>query len=303
MPAGQALQVVKQVLVDGFADAGAQLAPEGASYQAADGGAGYGGQQRASGASDDAGRGTQAGTGSGAAQRAGCPTGNTSHGADGAADGAAMVAGCDARRGAAGTLGHRKLLEKSGWERQQGKDNGTGLEQATFGKAHQPLPRDHEVIEHAHVHEGQGLLEGLGDRQVGGGRFGMAAGMVVGQHDRGSVAGEGLDHDLAGVNGGLGERSPEHLDHGQDVMLRVQKHYAEDFVGAVGEQQAQVVAHGVGGRQHVALADVNGQEVEGVLDQGRAAVAQAGRGERLVRKKAGDGVTAERGVGHGELQK
>ena len=62
------------------------------------------------------------------------------------------------------------------------------------------LPGDDEVVEHAHVHEGEGLLQGVGEIDVGARGFGHAAGVVVRQHHRRGVVVQRAQHDLARVD-------------------------------------------------------------------------------------------------------
>lgn len=59
---------------------------------------------------------------------------------------------------------------------------------------------DDEMVEHLHVDQGQGSLEGVGQLLVGPAGFSHAGGMVVGEDDGCCVVLQGQLDDLAGID-------------------------------------------------------------------------------------------------------
>lgn len=106
--------------------------------------------------------------------------------------------------------------------------------------------RDHQVIQHADVEEGEGLLEAGRDGTIGRARLGISAGVVVKEDHCGGVVGKcPLGHDagmdFAPVDGALKE-----MLGGKDAVAGVQKHCAKHFVVQVRAAGSEVVA-GTGG--------------------------------------------------------
>src|SRR5690606_20016784 len=67
----------------------------------------------------------------------------------------------------------------------------------------------HEVVEQAHVHQVQGLLQPGGDRAVGGAGLAAAAGVVVAHDDRRRVVAQRAPDHLARVHLGAVDRAAE----------------------------------------------------------------------------------------------
>ncbi|WP_221480113.1 hypothetical protein [Acidovorax soli] len=108
--AGNALQVVEQVLVDNVANRSTDLAADSTAQQYAKGGTGNGAQQAAS----RAGKGTHRCTRLGTAKSACCTTGCTRHGANDTAGTAGDVSADDAGGRTMGTKDHGKSPERMG---------------------------------------------------------------------------------------------------------------------------------------------------------------------------------------------
>lgn len=86
------------------------------------------------------------------------------------------------------------------------------------------------MIEHAHVHQAERLLEPRGQRPVCRARCRIAARMVVRKNHRRRVAAQGfLDH-FARMNLCAVDRAAEHLRVVDQPMARVQEQHREDFV-------------------------------------------------------------------------
>jgi len=111
------------------------------------------------------------------------------------------------------------------------------------------------MIEHPHVDQRQGAFQGLGEELVGVARLGDAAGVVVGEDDRGGIVVQGALDDFAGVHAGLGEGAAKQFFAGDDAVLRVEKETEENFMAQAGEVQAQIVAHQFRRDQSVAFGD------------------------------------------------
>jgi len=108
--AGNAFQVVEQVLVDNIANSGADLAAHGTAQQCSESGA----SNRAQQAARWAGKGAHDGTCLGTAKGACCATGCTRHGANDTACTAGNVAADDAGGRTMGTKDHGKSPERMG---------------------------------------------------------------------------------------------------------------------------------------------------------------------------------------------
>src|SRR5574337_1148228 len=73
------------------------------------------------------------------------------------------------------------------------------------------MAADDEVIENLHIHQGEGLLEGTGQKFVGAAGLRHTGGMVVGEdHGRRVVLEREFDY-FARVDAGLGQGAAEHL--------------------------------------------------------------------------------------------
>ena len=100
----------------------------------------------------------------------------------------------------------------------------------------------------------------------------MATGVVVGKDDGGTLASQGFCGYFTRIDRGLRQGAAKQFDHFQNTVLAVQKDSHKDFVGAICQQQLQVVAHGVGGDHRLGLPDFKLHKVEGLLHQRRALV-------------------------------
>ena len=99
---------------------------------------------------------------------------------------------------------------------------------------------DDEVIEHAHVDQGERALQGLGQELVGARRLGERPRVVVGEdHRRGAELERALD-DLARIDARLRQRAAKHLLEADEPVLRVEEEHREDLVLAAAELQVQV---------------------------------------------------------------
>ena len=99
----------------------------------------------------------------------------------------------------------------------------------------------------------QRLLERLGQELVGARGLGDAGRMVVREDHRRGVVGERRLEHLARVDAGLRQRAAEQLLGGEQAVLAVEEQRHEGLVRQRGERQAQVVAHGLGRGERVAL--------------------------------------------------
>ena len=115
-------------------------------------------------------------------------------------------------------------------------------------------------------------MQGGGQCTIGTRCICRTTGVVVSQDDGGGISGQALDNDFPGVDRGLGQRSAEHLQNVENLVLGIQKDHHEDFVGFVCEEQLQVVANRDWTAEVAGLADFSGEQRQGLGDQGRAVV-------------------------------
>ena len=65
--------------------------------------------------------------------------------------------------------------------------------------------RHHEMVEHAHVDQGQRLAQIARELDVGIARLGHARRVVMRQHDARRIAAQGRHHDFARIDAGVGQ--------------------------------------------------------------------------------------------------
>ena len=87
--------------------------------------------------------------------------------------------------------------------------HGNTSEQASFGEGNTLTIANDQVIENTNIHQGQGLLEALGDAQIGLAGLGDPGGMVVGEDDGGGAEFEGASYHLPWVDAGAVEGAIE----------------------------------------------------------------------------------------------
>lgn len=86
------------------------------------------------------------------------------------------------------------------------------------------------MVEHADVHQGQGILESPGEGPVGVTRLAHAGRVVVGEDHRRRVSCQRpLDH-FAGMDAGPVNGAPEQFLAGDDPVAVVQEQAGEDLV-------------------------------------------------------------------------
>ena len=79
------------------------------------------------------------------------------------------------------------------------------------------------MVEQAHVDQRQGLLQPRGDGAVGGAGFGIAAGMVVADYQRGGIVRKRAAHDFARVHFGAIDGAVEQLLERECAVARVER--------------------------------------------------------------------------------
>ena len=109
------------------------------------------------------------------------------------------------------------------------------------------------MVEHAHIHQRKGRLEGLGQVFVGPAGLHRAAGVVVRQHHSGGLVVQGAHDHFTRVNAGLAQRPPKKLLQGQHAVLAVQKQHRKNFVVFVGQLQLQILFDGARCVKNLAL--------------------------------------------------
>ena len=139
------------------------------------------------------------------------------------------------------------------WWEQRNFETKNELQKTALGERHHAAAGDDEVVEDTGVHEGQRLAQRLRQQLVGPAGLGVTRRVVVGQDHRRGVAHQGTLDDLARIDAGLGQGAAEQLLCGDHAVLRIEEQGHEDLVLQTGQGHAQVVAHGLGRGQHVAL--------------------------------------------------
>ena len=90
--------------------------------------------------------------------------------------------------------------------------------------------RDHQMVQHSDVEEGQRLLETICDGTVGCAWLRVAARVVVKKDDRRGVVVQGLLGHDAGVNFAAVDGALEQVLGGDDAVAGIQEDYAKHFV-------------------------------------------------------------------------
>lgn len=153
---------------------------------------------------------------------------------------------------------------------------------AALGHRDGPPVADHEMVEQAHIDQGQGLLELDGELAVGGAGFGDAARVVVRhQHGRG-VAAQGLLHEDARVHAGAVDGALGEDALGDQAMAVVEEQGGEALVRCVAQPAAEILAGAVRVLQGTATIEfglqVPAPQGQGGLQQGGAGRPEAGQG-------------------------
>ncbi|TXT26846.1 MAG: hypothetical protein FD134_373 [Gallionellaceae bacterium] len=99
------------------------------------------------------------------------------------------------------------------------------------------------MIEYAHVHQRQRLLQRVGQQAVGLARLGCAGRVVVRENHRCRIVVQGALHHLARVNASLREGAVEQLFAGDHAVLRVEEDGHEHLLSAPAQQQLQVASY------------------------------------------------------------
>ena len=86
--------------------------------------------------------------------------------------------------------------------------------------------------------------------------FDAATGVVVRQDQRRSAVVQRAQHHLARINRGLRERAAKQLLQHDQAVLAVQKQYGKHLVAQVRQVHLQVLAHGLGAVENLALAQL-----------------------------------------------
>ena len=118
---------------------------------------------------------------------------------------------------------------------------------------------DDEVIKDADIHQGQGVLEALGNAQVGLARFGDPGGMVMSENDGGGAEFEGAAHHFARVDAGAVDGAVEELLVPQHLVAVIEEEAGEDFMGIVVELALDEGPGGLRAGQGVAPVHLGGQ--------------------------------------------
>ncbi|MNP32050.1 hypothetical protein D3C76_1252070 [compost metagenome] len=99
------------------------------------------------------------------------------------------------------------------------------------------------MVEHAHIHQRQGIFQALGEQAIGLARFGDAGRVVMGEDQRRRVVRQGaLDH-LARVDAGAVDGAVEQHLEGQHPVPAVEEQAGEHLVRLVAQARLEVVAH------------------------------------------------------------
>ena len=99
--------------------------------------------------------------------------------------------------------------------------------------------RDDQMIESAHIHQGQAVLQTLRNTQIGLTGFGDPAWVIVGKDGRGRVVLQGhLDH-LARMHARSVDGAPEQLLEFDHPVAVVEPEYGEDLVLQMAEPELQ----------------------------------------------------------------
>ena len=104
------------------------------------------------------------------------------------------------------------------------------LHQAPLGHGRHRLVPDHQVVQHAHVHQRQGLGQLQGNLPVGLARLGDAGGVVVGEDDGRAIQLQAALHHLARVHAGAVDGPGEQNLVADDAMAVVQEQAGEHLV-------------------------------------------------------------------------
>lgn len=146
------------------------------------------------------------------------------------------------------------------------RDSGV-LQQTGLGEGVRVTLAHDEVIHHPDVDHGQGGFEPIRERAISSRGLGHPRGMLVRQDQRRGVEGQGALDDHPRVHRGLVDRTLEQRLVGEHLVLAVEEHDGEDFVGLRDQFQAQIVAYGSGtAQQRTGLEDAIFQQGDGLLD-------------------------------------
>ena len=133
--------------------------------------------------------------------------------------------------------------------------------------------------------------------------------MVVGQDHRSRLTRQGFNHHLTGIHRGLRQRAAKHLHGLQHAVLRIEKHHREDLMGAICQQQLQVVTHSIWRVQAVAFAHLAVQQIQRLLHNRRTSVSsealhiqnsKSKKAPALQRRGHGKGKGEGKGEGRGQ---
>ena len=156
-----------------------------------------------------------------------------------------------------------------------------GLHQPPFGHGGYGLVPDNEVVQHAHVHQRQGLGQLQRNLPVGLARLGDAGGVVVGEDDGCCIQLQAaLDH-LARVHAGAVDGAGEQNLVADDAVAVVQEQAGEHLVLEAAQPGPEVVLGLVRVAQHRAGAQFRLQVATGQLKR-RLEPSRQGLAERRV---------------------
>lgn len=121
------------------------------------------------------------------------------------------------------------------------KGNG-GLQEPACRHADHLTGTDHQVIEHPHVNQTQGGDQLLSDAPIGTAWFGHTARMVVRQHDRAGIDGQGGSDDFAGMDAGAVNGAGKELLAIKNLVAVVEPEDVELFMEQCAQAHAEEVA-------------------------------------------------------------